>query len=171
MQQWWRQSRTGPEVKSVEDCTREAALFNTHLILHPLLVVELHIFLVLSSRTMSLPHTFQEQNVISFISVMHWLFVKWVHVLHVIGNERKWFDDKPWSVVSEIGVAIVTIELWHLDALVLKNPSGESVQQTKFGMRTHSVPMKISNNAFPRSICSMIYPTFKIQECLSPNSS
>ena len=79
-------------------------------------------------------------------------------------------DGKPWSVVSEIGVAIVTIELWHLDALVLKTQVGESVEQARYVMRRHSVPLKISTNAFPRSICSMIYPTFKIQECLSPNS-
>ena len=83
MQQWWRQSRTGPEVGKCEDFTEKAALFYTYLILHPLLVVELHILLVLSSSTMSLPYTFRKQNVISFNSVIHWLFIYWVKILHV----------------------------------------------------------------------------------------
>ena len=47
-------------------------------------------------------------------------------MLHVIENERRLFDGKPWSVVSEIGVAVVTIELGHSDAVVLKTKMGES---------------------------------------------
>ena len=88
-------------------------------------------------------------------------------MLHGIENETKWFDGKPWSVVGEIGVAVVTIELWHPDAVVLKTKVGESVEQTKYSMKTHFVPMKTPNNAFFREISWMKYQTFKIQECLS----
>ena len=92
-------------------------------------------------------------------------------MLHVIEYGRRSFDDKPRSVVSEIGVAVVTIELWHPDAVVLKTKVGESVEQTKYGTKTHFVPMKTPDNAFLKEICSWKYATFKIQECLSPNST
>ena len=59
-------------------------------------------------------------------------------MLHVIENEIKWFDGKPWSVVGEIGVAVVTIELWHPDAVVLKTKVEESEEQTKYGMSSTS---------------------------------
>ena len=62
---------------------------------------------------MGLPDALGKRNIRlpSLVSNCSWIGPMWVRVI---------FDGEPWSVVGEIGVAIVAIELRHLNAVVLK---------------------------------------------------
>ena len=56
--------------------------YQTHLVLHPLLVVKLHILLMLSARAMSLPDALGKRNIrlASQVAIGFKLFMNWVHV-------------------------------------------------------------------------------------------